>query len=71
MFANTRKIALKFGAVAAPLALVSKAHAALPAEAATAITQYQTDALAAIGLTTTAGVIIWGALKLASKLGWR
>lgn len=47
------------------------AHAALPAAVETAITGYQTDALAAIGLVMAAGVTIWGLMKLASKMGWR
>ena len=46
-------------------------HAALDAGVSTAITAYQTDATAAIGLITAAGVVIWGLLKLASKMGWR
>lgn len=47
------------------------AHAALPEGVSTAITAYQTDATTAIGLIMAAGVIIWGLMKLASKLGWR
>ena len=47
------------------------AHAELPASVSTAITAYQTDATTAIGLIMAAGVIIWGLMKLASKLGWR
>lgn len=47
------------------------AHAALPTGVSDAITTYQTDATAAIGLIMAAGVVIWGLMKLASKLGWR
>ena len=47
------------------------AHAALPASVSTAITDYQADATTAIGLIMAAGVVIWGLMKLASKLGWR
>lgn len=46
-------------------------HAALPEGVGAAITEYQTDALAAIGLIMAAGVAVWGLMKLASKLGWR
>lgn len=61
--------------VASALAFVAAtggaAHAALPESVSTAITAYQTDATTAIGLIMAAGVIIWGLMKLASKLGWR
>ena len=53
------------------LATSTAAHAALPAAVETAITDYQTDATTAIGLIMAAGVVIWGLMKLASKLGWR
>ncbi len=53
------------------LATAGAAHAELPAAVSTAITAYQTDALAAIALVMAAGVTIWGLMKLASKLGWR
>lgn len=60
------------GAVGAPtLFLGTAAHAALPTEVTTAITEYKTDTLEAIGIVIGAGVVIWGLLKLASKLGWR
>lgn len=49
----------------------TSAHAALPEGVSAAITEYQTDALAAIGLVMAAGVAIWGLSKLASKLGWK
>ncbi len=52
-------------------AIVGEAQAALPAAVGTAITDYQTDAGTAIGLVMAAGVVIWGLMKLASKLGWR
>lgn len=57
---------LAIGAAAA-----SSAHAELPAAVSTAITGYQTDATTAIGLIMAAGVVIWGLMKLATKLGWR
>lgn len=53
------------------LATTGAAHAELPAGVSTAITAYQTDATTAIGLIMAAGVVIWGLMKLASKLGWR
>lgn len=56
---------------AVALATVGAAHAALPAGVATAITTYQTDATEAIGLIMGAGVVIWGLMRLASKMGWR
>lgn len=76
MFEKTRSIARKFGArvVAAPALVfvaMGSAHAELPTSVSTAITEYQTDATTAIGLIMAAGVVIWGLMKLASKLGWR
>ncbi len=53
------------------LVAVGSAHAALPAAVSTAISDYQTDATTAIGLIMAAGVVIWGLMKLASKMGWR
>jgi len=64
---NAARSLLAGGAVA----VGSAAHAALPTEVSAAITEYQTDALAAIGLVMAAGVAIWGLMKLASKMGWR
>lgn len=61
----------KIAIVASLSALGISAHAALPTEVTTAITGYQTDALAAIGLVMAAGVTVWGLMKLASKMGWR
>jgi hypothetical protein len=61
----------KIAFVGALSALAASAHAALPEAVSTAITGYQTDALAAIGLVMAAGVTIWGLMKLASKMGWR
>lgn len=66
------KIATRLALVpAAVLASAGAAHADLPPEVATAITGYQNDATTAIGLIMAAGVVIWGLMKLASKLGWR
>ena len=62
-------IASLLGAMA--LTVGTAAHAELPAAVSTAITAYQTDALAAIALVMAAGVTTWGLMKLASKLGWR
>lgn len=67
-----KKLALRLAAVPAfVLATAGAAHAALPASVSDAITEYQTDATTAIGLIMAAGVVIWGLMKLASKLGWR
>ena len=76
MFEKTRSVARKYGArvVAVPALVVlamGSAHAALPSSVSGAITEYQTDATTAIGLIMAAGVVIWGLMKLASKLGWR
>jgi len=66
------KIATRLAAVPAfVLATAGAAHAALPTEVSSAITEYQTDATTAVGLIMGAGVVIWGLMKLASKLGWR
>lgn len=67
-----KKLQIRLAAIPAlALATAFSAHAALPPEVETAITAYQTDALAAIGLVMAAGVTIWGLMKLASKMGWR
>ncbi len=60
----------RIAAVAAAASMAAAANAALPEGVSTAVTSYQTDALAAIGLVMAAGVAIWGLRKLASKLGW-
>lgn len=52
------------------LSAVALAHAELPAAATTAVNDYKTDALAAIGLVMGAGIAIWGLRKLAGKMGW-
>jgi hypothetical protein len=46
------------------------AHATLPLGLSTAIEAYQTDATTALGLIMGAGVVVWGLIKLKSKLGW-
>lgn len=66
---NTVNIA-RIALVSAAAAAAASAHAELPPGVSTAVTAYQTDALAAIGLVMAAGVAIWGLRKLASKLGW-
>ncbi len=76
MYEKTISVARKYGSrVAAVPALavvaMGSAHAALPTSVSTAITEYQTDATTAIGLIMAAGVVIWGLMRLASKLGWR
>lgn len=50
-----------FGSVAA--------FAEVPAGFATAVTTYQTDVVAGIGLLTAAGIVVYGAKKLGQKLG--
>lgn len=55
--------------VGAVLSIATSAHAALPPGFAGSITQYQADTVEAIGLLMAAGVVIWGVLKLKSKLG--
>lgn len=61
----------RVAAVAAVVGTVTaSAHATLPASLATAIEAYQTDASTALGLIMGAGVVIWGLIKLKSKLGW-
>lgn len=63
---NAARALLAAGALVAGSAV----HAALPAAAGEAITEYQTDALQAIGLLMAAGVAVWGLLQLKRKLGW-
>lgn len=53
------------------LATAGSAHAALPEGIENAITAAKTDMTTAIGLVIAAMVVVWGLLKLASKLGWR
>ena len=67
----TRNQVLKYSGIAAMMSAAGAAHAELPAAVATAVSAYQVDALAAIGLVMAAGVAIWGLSKLASKLGWK
>ena len=71
MKSKLNKQALIAFIASAMLTAGTAAHAELPAAVSTAITAYQTDALAAIALVMAAGVTIWGLMKLASKLGWR
>lgn len=64
---------LKTRIAVVPVALMTAAGAAraeLPAEVGTAISEFKTDALAAIGLVIVAGVAIWGLKKLGTKMGW-
>lgn len=60
-----------YGAAGTALLLATQVYAALPEDASTSIATYKADATTAIGLVMGAGVVIWGLLKLASKLGWR
>ncbi|CAB5696708.1 major capsid protein [Comamonas aquatica] len=53
------------------LATAGTAHAALPTGISDAIDAAKTDMETAVGLVIGAMVVIWGLLKLASKLGWR
>ena len=53
------------------MATAGSAHAALPEGIETAITAAKTDMVSAVGLVISAMVVVWGLLKLASKLGWR
>ncbi len=50
---------LAFAPVAAVAALGQSAHAALPTEVTTAITNAQADLIALFGALTAAGVAIW------------
>ncbi|WP_114973668.1 major capsid protein [Rhodoferax ferrireducens] len=52
------------------LATVGAANAALPTEAATAITTAGTDLLSAIGMVIASMVAVWGLRKLGQKMGW-
>lgn len=62
---------MKYSAVGALVAtMTAKAGAALPLGLAEAISTYQTDATTALGLIMGAGVVVWGLIKLKSKLGW-
>jgi hypothetical protein len=50
-------------------AVAASSQAALPTGFASAVEQYGTDVVAAIGLMIAAGVLVWGTKKLGSKLG--
>lgn len=63
---SAAKALVSMGAVA----LGGSAMAALPAGAEAAITGYQTDTVAAIGLVIAAGIAIYGLKKLGAKMGW-
>lgn len=66
-----RNSLVKLGSIGALVATATaEANATLPASLATAIEAYQTDATTALGLIMGAGVVIWGLIKLKSKLGW-
>lgn len=52
------------------LGAAAASQAALPGGAEAAITGYQTDTLAAIGLVIGAGIAVYGLKKLGSKMGW-
>lgn len=68
----SKNLKLRLAAIPAFVVATSgAANAALDPAVATAITAYQADATAAIGLIMAAGVVIWGLMKLASKMGWR
>lgn len=50
-------------------AISTSAHAVLPAGFSGAVAQYQADTVEAVGMLMAAGIVIWGVLKLKSKLG--
>lgn len=52
------------------LATTGAAHAALPQEITTAISDYQTDALSALALVLAAGAAVWALRTLGRKLNW-
>ena len=62
--------ALRTAVATAVLAAGTSAMAALPAGASEAITTYQTDVVAAIGLVIAAGIAIYAVKKLGQKMGW-
>ena len=66
-FASPR--AISRAAVLAVSTAVGQAYAALPAGFAGSVTQYQADTVEALGLLMAAGVVIWGVMRLKSKLG--
>lgn len=55
--------------VGAVATIATSAHAVLPAGFSGAVAQYQADTVEAVGLLMAAGIVIWGVLKLKSKLG--
>lgn len=61
---------IRFGLAALAAVSVTAANAALPDGAAAAIAQVGTDVVAAIGLVIVAGIAIYAAKKLGSKMGW-
>ena len=62
--------ALRTAVATAVLAAGTSAMAALPAGAAEAISTYQTDVVAAIGLVIAAGIAVYAVKKLGQKMGW-
>ena len=65
-----RKNRTMFAAFVAAVATVAtSAHAVLPAGFSGSVARYQADTVEAVGLLMAAGVVIWGVLKLKSKLG--
>lgn len=61
--------AISRAAVLAVFTAIGQAHAALPPGFAGSVTQYQADTVEALGLLMAAGVVIWGVMRLKSKLG--
>lgn len=60
----------KLSAAGLSLVALSSAHAAVPAEAMTAISTAGADILTAVGAVITAMVAVWGLKKLGQKMGW-
>jgi hypothetical protein len=60
----------KFSLAGSLASLGALAHAELPTGAATAIAGVGTDVVQAVGLVIIAGISIYAAKKLGSKMGW-
>lgn len=67
---KNRFLSLKALGVSTAAALAGAAHAALPTGAEAAITGVGTDVVTAVGLVIIAGISIYAAKKLGSKMGW-
>jgi hypothetical protein len=66
-----KSLTLVRGGFVASLATVgASAMAAIPTGAAEAISAYETDVVAVMGLLIAAGIAIFAVKKLGSKMGW-